>query len=131
MPKRKITNDPWIEDREASIKEIEEIIGEKHDRLDVFINLGVVHAIVKESVKGWNQWLANPCLMGSADEELARELLVKYCNVALDYLKLDIEATTKITDSMKTNDKYLLPEKPKKQDKSNPDRIGMLPGYVA
>jgi len=106
MTGKKKEKNEWIENRKDGLKEIKDLLSKPSDRLDCYINLGIIHTILGESARGWSGILANPCVMGSIDSETTTKFLKKYAKLVEDYISLDIEFTETVSEILHKNDRY-------------------------
>jgi len=106
MTGKKKEKNEWIENRKDGLKEIKDLLSKPCDRLDCYINLGIFHTILGESVRGWSSILRNPCVMGSIDLETSNKFLETYAKLVEEYIKLDIEFTKIVSEILQENDRY-------------------------
>ena len=103
----KKSEDKWISNRKSFLKEIKNWEKRKDaDRLELLIQLSVIHKRLVESVDGWGNWIQNPYVMSSLNKEQLNELLKKYSDLVKKYIEMDIEYTKIIGELFQTSQDF-------------------------
>ena len=100
----------WIDKMEDILKKIESL--DPEDRLSYWRALQICSSAIYESVIGWSQYLSNPVIQDKFSMEEIKGIFEVYRKIAVEFIKLDIEATSlfekKISEEKKKKNKLVV-----------------------
>ena len=107
-------NKKWIEKQTEILNDIEKFSGE--DRLEIAAELVHMCEVMQFSLMAWNQWLQQWIETLPTNEEMA-EIHEFFKRITVDFLKADIEITTKMNKAL---------EKQKVPKRKSKERVGIV-----
>ncbi len=94
----------WVADQKRFITELEkygEYISSSEDRLSLLYSAQAMLMYIERTLKDFESWLNNPVITSIMPTDLLKELEEKLRRIVIEFVKLDIEHTSKYTELLK------------------------------
>ncbi len=94
----------WVSDQKRFISELEKFgqyISSNEDRLALLYSAQAMLMYIERTLKDFETWLNNPIITSIMPIELLRELEERLRKIVIDFVRLDIEHTSKYTELLR------------------------------
>lgn len=103
----------WVRDQKRFMSELEKF-GEhinQQDRLALLLSAQAMLYYIERTLKDFESWLSNPLITSIMPVEILKELEERLRKIAIEFIKLDIEHTSKYTEMLrKLEHENIVPE---------------------
>ena len=94
----------WVSDQKRFINELEKFgqyIASNEDRLSLLYSAQAMLMYIERALKDFETWLNNPIITSIMPIDLLRELEERLRKIVIDFVKLDIDHTSKYTELLR------------------------------
>jgi len=94
----------WVADQKRFVTELErygEYISGSEDRLSLLYSAQAMLMYIERTLKDFESWLNNPVITSIMPTELLKELEERLRKIVIEFVKLDIDHTSKYTELLK------------------------------
>ncbi len=94
----------WVLDQKRFVSELEkygEYISGSEDRLSLLYSAQAMLMYIERTLKDFESWLNNPVITSIMPVDLLKELEEKLRKIVIEFVKLDIDHTSKYTELLK------------------------------
>ncbi len=94
----------WVSDQKRFINELEKFgqyIASNEDRLSLLYSAQAMLMYIERTLKDFETWLNNPIITSIMPIDLLRELEERLRKIVIDFVKLDIDHTSKYTELLR------------------------------
>ncbi len=94
----------WVKDQKKFMDELikyGDYIASNQDRLSLLYSAQVMLFYIERTLKDFQSWLTNPMITSIMPIEMLRELEARLRDIAIEFIKLDIEHTSQYVDLLK------------------------------
>ncbi len=94
----------WVSDQKRFVSELErfgEYISTNEDRLSLLYSAQAMLMYIERTLKDFETWLNNPVITSIMPMDLLKELEERLRKIVIDFVKLDIDHTSKYTELLR------------------------------